>query len=151
MNTSRVKIIISYLITTLLLLAYSHKFNFVNKYIFLLFRHLDEYILCCYAKKAVAGVRCISPKAEFSSCSDLMKNKGVQICVWILGITALVGNLLVILMRVFVKENNKVHSFLLTNLAISAKYIAIVVDVHVCVIKGMLRLYIYFPYFFSRG
>ena len=65
------------------------------------------------------GVRCISPKDEFSSCSDLMKNKGVQICVWILGLTALVGNLLVILLRVFVKEDNKVHSFLLTNLAIS--------------------------------
>ena len=84
-----------------------------------LFSHLDEYILCCYAEKAVPGVRCISPKDEFSSCSDLMKNKGVQICVWILGLTALVGNLLVILMRVFVKEDNKVHSFLLTNLAIS--------------------------------
>ncbi|XP_073246489.1 relaxin receptor 2-like [Porites lutea] len=81
--------------------------------------YLDEYIVCCYAENVVPGVRCISPKDEFSSCSDLMKNKGVQICVWILGLTALVGNLLVILLRVFVKEDNKVHSFLLTNLAIS--------------------------------
>ena len=48
-----------------------------------------------------------------------MKNKAVQVCVWILGLTALVGNLFVILMRVIVKEDNKVHSFLLTNLAIS--------------------------------
>ena len=48
-----------------------------------------------------------------------MKNRGVQVCVWILGLTALLGNLLVILMRVIVKEDNKVHSFLLTNLAMS--------------------------------
>ena len=48
-----------------------------------------------------------------------MKNKAVQVCVWILGLSALVGNLFVILMRVVVKEDNKVHSFLLTNLAIS--------------------------------
>lgn len=48
-----------------------------------------------------------------------MKNKAVQVCVWILGLSALVGNLFVILMRVIVKEDNKVHSFLLTNLAIS--------------------------------
>ena len=67
----------------------------------------------------MSDVRCISTKDEFSSCFDLIKNKGVQICVWVLGLTALVGNLLVILLRVFVKEDNKVHSFLLTNLAIS--------------------------------
>ena len=65
------------------------------------------------------GVRCSSPKDEFSSCSDMMKNKAVQVCLWILGLSALLGNLFAILMRVFVKEDNKVHSFLLTNLAIS--------------------------------
>ena len=76
-------------------------------------------MLCCYANKEVPGVRCHSPKDEFSSCSDLMKNRGVQVCVWILGLSALIGNLFVILMRLIVKEDNKVHSFLLTNLAIS--------------------------------
>ena len=48
-----------------------------------------------------------------------MKNKAVQVCIWILALTALVGNIFVILMRMIVKEDNKVHSFLLTNLAIS--------------------------------
>ena len=48
-----------------------------------------------------------------------MKNRGVQVCVWILGLTALLGNLFVILIRVVVKEDNKVHSFLLTNLGMS--------------------------------
>ena len=64
-------------------------------------------------------VKCHSPKDEFSSCFDLMKNQGVQVCVWVLGLTALLGNLFVILMRVVAKEDNKVQSFLLTNLAMS--------------------------------
>ena len=81
--------------------------------------YLDEFILCCYAGRAAAGVKCHSPKDDFSSCFDLMKNRGVQVCVWILGLTALLGNLIVILMTVVAKEDNKVQSVLLTNLAIS--------------------------------
>ena len=46
-----------------------------------------------------------------------MKNKTLQICIWILGILSFVGNLLVILWRVIDREENRVHSFLLTNLA----------------------------------
>ena len=76
-------------------------------------------LLCCYAGRAAAGVKCHSPKEEFSSCFDLMKNRGVQVCVWILGLTSLIGNLSVILMRAVVKEDNRVHSFLVTNLAMS--------------------------------
>ena len=76
-------------------------------------------LLCCYAGRAAAGVKCHSPKDEFSSCFDLMKNRGVQVCVWILGLTSLIGNLSVILMRAVVKEDNRVHSFLVTNLAMS--------------------------------
>ena len=81
--------------------------------------YLDEFILCCYAEKVNPGVECYSSKDEFSSCSDLMKNNGAQVCVWFLGLTALLGNVFVIVMRIIVKEDNKVHSFLLTNLAIS--------------------------------
>ena len=82
--------------------------------------YVDEFILCCYADEAATGtVKCHSPKDEFSSCFDLMKNRGVQVCVWILGLTALLGNLIVILMRVVTKEDNNVQSVLLTNLAIS--------------------------------
>ena len=85
-----------------------------------LLSYVDEFILCCYAGETAAGeVKCHSPKNEFSSCFDLMKNKGVQVCAWILGLTAVLGNLFAILMRVVVKEDNKVQSFLLTNLAIS--------------------------------
>ena len=96
-----------------------HLFDCLLYYCFPL-SYVDEFILCCYAGEAAAGeVKCHSPKDEFSSCFDLMKNKGVQVCVWILGLTSLLGNLFVIIMRVVVKEDNKVHSFLLTNLAMS--------------------------------
>ena len=80
-------------------------------------RKLDRFILCCYAKKSIEGVECDSPVDEFSSCDDLMKNKTLQICIWILGILALAGNLLVIIWRAVDKEENRVQSFLLTNLA----------------------------------
>ena len=48
-----------------------------------------------------------------------MKNKTLQICIWILGILAFLGNLLVIIWRIIDKEENRVHSFLLTNLAVA--------------------------------
>ena len=81
------------------------------------FRKLDRFILCCYAKKSIAGVDCNSPVDEFSSCDDLMKNKPVQVCIWILGMLAFLGNLLVIIWRTVDKEENRVQSCLLTNLA----------------------------------
>ena len=85
-----------------------------------LLSYVDEFILCCYAGEAAAGaVKCHSPKDEFSNCVDLMKNRVVQVCVWILGLTALLGNIFVILVRVVAKGDNKVQSFLLTNLAMS--------------------------------
>ncbi|XP_078349717.1 uncharacterized protein LOC144634555 [Oculina patagonica] len=80
---------------------------------------LDRFILCCYAKKSIEGVECESPVDDFSSCDDLMKNKVIQICIWILGILAFAGNLLVIIWRTIDKEENRVHSFLLTNLAVA--------------------------------
>ena len=75
--------------------------------------------MCCYASKAVSEVNCNSPKDHFSNCADLMKNKALQVCVWILGLSACVGNLFVIILRLVVTEDNRVHSFFLTNLAVS--------------------------------
>ena len=48
-----------------------------------------------------------------------MKNKGLQVCIWVLGIFAFVGNIGVIIWRVAFSEDNKVHSCLLINLAVS--------------------------------
>ena len=84
-----------------------------------LFRTLDSFILCCYAKKAIEDLDCKSPLNEFSSCEDMMKNPAVRVCLWILGIIALVGNVLVIFWRLVHSEDSKVQSFLLKNLAFS--------------------------------
>jgi len=46
-----------------------------------------------------------------------MKNNTLQICIWILGIIAFFGNLLVIIWRLIDKEENRIHTFLLINLA----------------------------------
>ena len=48
-----------------------------------------------------------------------MKNNTLQICIWILGILAFLGNLLVIIWRIIDKEEKRVNSFLLTNLAVA--------------------------------
>ena len=87
--------------------------------LFSLIRSLDSFILCCYAKKATEGLTCDSPKNEFSSCEDMMKNPAVRVCLWLLGLLALVGNLSVIIWRQVYSEDSKIQSFLLTNLAVS--------------------------------
>lgn len=54
-----------------------------------------------------------------------MKNKAVQICIWILGISAFFGNLFVIVWRLIDKEESRVQSFLLTNLAIADLFMGV--------------------------
>ena len=70
-------------------------------------------------------MECDSPVDEVSSCDDLMKNYTLQICIWILGILAFVGNLLVIIWRAIDKEENRTHSFLLTNLAFADLFMGV--------------------------
>lgn len=49
----------------------------------------------------------------------MMKNPAVRVCLWILGIIALFGNLSVIFWRLVHSDDSKVQSFLLSNLAFS--------------------------------
>ncbi|XP_022807967.1 G-protein coupled receptor GRL101-like [Stylophora pistillata] len=86
---------------------------------------LDRFIFCCYAIKSIEGVDCDSPINEFSSCDDLMKNEAVQVCIWILGILALLGNVLVIIWRAADKEESRVQSCLLTNLAVADLFMGV--------------------------
>ncbi|XP_071493575.1 G-protein coupled receptor GRL101-like [Diadema antillarum] len=75
----------------------------------------DEYRFCCMAKHVP---QCRPLPNEFSSCEDLMSNVILRMCIWLLGIVALVGNAFVIAWRINSKRDNRVHSFLITNLAI---------------------------------
>lgn len=85
--------------------------------LFVLCRKLDQFILCCYAIEAIPNLNCQSPKSAFSSCEDLMKNNLLRMCIWILGLLALIGNIFVIVWRVKMRDDNRVQSFMLTNLA----------------------------------
>ena len=68
-------------------------------------RHTDEFRFCCIAK----GVeKCFPEPDEFSSCEDLMSNAFLRMCLWIQGIIAFVGNLIVIIWRLKNKRDNKV-------------------------------------------
>ncbi|KAJ4443998.1 hypothetical protein ANN_05787 [Periplaneta americana] len=75
----------------------------------------DEFRFCCLARHVK---HCLPPPDEFSSCEDLMSNLVLRICVWVLGVLATFGNILVIGWRMRFKHTNQVHSFLITNLAI---------------------------------
>ena len=100
-------------------------------------RYLDNFIHCCYASAAVPGLQCESPGNEFSSCDDLMKNWALRACLWVLGISALLGNTAVIILRTILEkerrgttqgrerrgarpgQERRVQPFLLINLAVS--------------------------------
>ena len=42
----------------------------------------EEYAICCVASHVMT---CTPEADEFSSCEDLMANRTLQICIWILG------------------------------------------------------------------
>ncbi|XP_065211228.1 G-protein coupled receptor GRL101-like [Planococcus citri] len=90
----------------------AHVFKVTNNLNYLF---LDEFRFCCVAKHVEF---CYPPPDEFSSCEDLMSNILLRICIWILGIIATFANLLVIVFRTLYKNTNKVHSFLIKNLAL---------------------------------
>ncbi|XP_077990597.1 G-protein coupled receptor GRL101-like, partial [Glandiceps talaboti] len=75
----------------------------------------DEYRFCCLAKFVP---HCYPTPDEFSSCEDLMSNLVLRTFIWVLGGTSLIGNLVVVMWRLRDRRDNKVHSFLITNLAV---------------------------------
>ena len=67
-------------------------------------------------------IGCFAPVDLFSSCDDLLKDGALRAFIWILGLSALVGNVLVIALRVFRKEAvkaNPIQSRMIFNLAFS--------------------------------
>ena len=94
--------------------------KYLNQSIFCFDRKVDHFTLCCYAKQNNPSVTCISKGDDgFSSCDELLKNTVLKYSIWILGIMAFAGNLIVIIWRSIAKDSNRVNSFLLTNLAVA--------------------------------
>ncbi|XP_074645996.1 uncharacterized protein LOC141902250 [Tubulanus polymorphus] len=78
----------------------------------------DDFKFCCLADWLPPDA-CLPAADEFSSCTDLMKNQILRICLWVLGSVSLLGNGLVVVWRLVDKAYKKVHDFLITNLAVS--------------------------------
>ncbi|KAK3850359.1 hypothetical protein Pcinc_042933 [Petrolisthes cinctipes] len=78
--------------------------------------YFDEFQLCSLA----LHVRVCEPKGDgISSVEHLLDSLVLRISVWVMGVLACVGNLLVLVGRLVVKEPNRVHSFYIKNLSLS--------------------------------
>ncbi|KAI0227369.1 hypothetical protein LSAT2_022198, partial [Lamellibrachia satsuma] len=75
----------------------------------------DAFKFCCIAPHVTT---CSPQPDEFSSCEDLMTNPLLQVSIWVLGISALVGNLFVIVWRIRT-DASKASSFFVINLGCS--------------------------------
>ena len=75
-------------------------------------------MFCCL----IGNIDSCFPEADqFSSCADLMRHPFLRVCIWILGISALLGNIFVILWRTKLNEDSrsKVQDYLILNLAVA--------------------------------
>ncbi|KAJ8026517.1 hypothetical protein HOLleu_31366 [Holothuria leucospilota] len=87
--------------------------------------HSDRFYYCCLLSESASLKECLPTQGDFSSCSDLIRNGLLRIAMWILGSSALCGNLAVIVWRVIRqgilkrRKRNPVQALLVVNLAIA--------------------------------
>ncbi|XP_038052702.1 uncharacterized protein LOC119725369 [Patiria miniata] len=87
--------------------------------------YVDDHRLCCdFSSVLPAEEKCVNTQLQspLFNCGRLMPNTVLQVFMWILGFSALIGNLLVIAWRIREdsgKGSKYVHSFLVLNLAMS--------------------------------
>ncbi|XP_072014299.1 G-protein coupled receptor GRL101-like [Amphiura filiformis] len=87
----------------------------------------DKYVFCCMVRDLASVTECLPEPDQFSSCEDLMRSQVLRIFMWILGISALLGNGFVIFWRIIPhgqdkakkSEANIVQSTLVLNLAMA--------------------------------
>ncbi|RWS03618.1 G-protein coupled receptor GRL101-like protein, partial [Dinothrombium tinctorium] len=90
----------------------------------------DEFKFCCLVNPSI---QCSPEPDEFSSCEDLMSNIVLRFCIWVLGVIALIGNVLVLIWRVKLRATNRVHSFLISNLALGDLLMGVYLMIIACV------------------
>lgn len=80
-----------------------------------------EFKFCCIRPNYVEEENCYPQKDEFSSCDDLMRHSVLQFLIWLIGITAFIGNILTILYRLkYDKQRLKLgFGIFVTNLAVA--------------------------------
>ncbi|XP_052071161.1 G-protein coupled receptor GRL101-like [Mytilus californianus] len=81
----------------------------------------DSYIFCCLKPESVFADKCYPKMDEFSSCSDLMRNDVLRVCLWIIAVNALIGNIGVILYRIIYEKALlfKANGLFIMNLGVS--------------------------------
>ncbi|XP_041471581.1 uncharacterized protein LOC121421048 [Lytechinus variegatus] len=88
--------------------------------------YADSFAFCCmldlHPADASDSSGCIAPIDQFSSCNDLLEQNTLRVAMWILGISALAGNLCTIGLRVFRRKSvssTRIQAKLITHLAVS--------------------------------
>ncbi|XP_069141896.1 G-protein coupled receptor GRL101-like [Argopecten irradians] len=83
--------------------------------------YTDAYMFCCLKPVTVSDANCIPYQDEFSSCSDLMREDHLKAFIWIIGISALIGNAGVVMYKIIFDCHSLVkgHGILILNLAIA--------------------------------
>jgi hypothetical protein len=86
-----------------------------------------EFKFCCVRPNYVKEENCYPQKDEFSSCDDLMRHSVLQFLIWLIGITAFLGNILTIFYRLKYdrKRLNLGFGIFVTNLAVADFLMAI--------------------------
>ena len=97
------------------------------------YRYVDDYRLCCEFISSLRSFninqcQTIELQPPLSLCGSLMQNNFLRVSMWILGLSALIGNAVVIIKRSMDTEDHAksgnhskkvIHSIMVLNLAIS--------------------------------
>ena len=62
-------------------------------------RHSERYLFCCLTSELGTVTECLPEPDQFSSCKDLIRIPLLKIFMWILGLSALIGNSYVVITR----------------------------------------------------
>lgn len=83
--------------------------------------YADSYKVCCIKPESVLDTNCFAPTDIIYTCANLIGNDVLRICLWLIGVSAVVGNTLVIIYRVVLDTDNlkKSHSIFVINLGVS--------------------------------
>ena len=80
----------------------------------------DSYKYCCVRPYFISEDNCLPQKDEFSSCEDLMRNDILRPLLWIVGLLALIGNIMALGYRIYDKKRLKLgYGIFVTNLSIA--------------------------------
>lgn len=88
--------------------------NILLHFRYIYFRYFDEFYMCSYVP---SHVHCQPFGDGISSRYNLLENGFLRIMVWLVATCACFGNLLVLLGRSLLREDNQVHSFYIKNLS----------------------------------